>query len=68
MFVALDVKKEDGYMEVAKKAASVVGLVDPDEDLCLFRSRGAMIPMTIDWTVGEHKSISCPARSGIHQK
>lgn len=55
MFVAVDVKREDGYMEVAKKAASVVGLVGPDEDLRLFRSRGAMIPVNKDWTVGEHK-------------
>ena len=55
MFVALDVTTGDGYMDVAKKAAKVLGLVGEEQDVRLFRPRGALIPVSEEWTVGDHK-------------
>ena len=56
LFVTLDVLKTDGYnMTVAKKASEVLGIEGNEKDLRLFRTRGALLPVTEDWTVAKHK-------------
>ena len=55
IFVTLDVHKDEGYSDVAKKAAEVLSIEGDVTDLRLFRSRGAMIPFSDEWTVASHK-------------
>ena len=53
-FIALDLCVNDSYKEVAKKAGSVLK-VSSTPNLRLFRTRGAIIPFTSDWTIGKYK-------------
>ena len=55
MFVAVDVLKDDGYRDVAEKAAEVLDIEGDVADLRLFRPRGAMIPVNDEWTIASHK-------------
>ena len=58
VFVTVNVKSNDGYLSIAKKAADVLGLVGPESNLRLFRSRGALIPISEEWTLHQHKRVA----------